>query len=96
MVVDILKNEAHNPITNIFGMLFFGLAVSVDSFGVGMGLKLITSHLLSSCLIFSLISFIMTYIGLTFGKKIGIRVGNIANIIGGIILIILGIIYMFK
>lgn len=96
MIIDTFKDEEHNSITNLIGMLVFGLAVSIDSFGVGLGINLLSKHIILSSLTFCTISFIMTYIGLSFGKKIGIKIGKMANMIGGIILIILGIIYLFK
>ena len=41
-------------------------------------------------------SVILTYIGLVFGKKIGLKVGRISNVLGSIILILIGIIYLLK
>ena len=90
------KEDKPKPIDNIFGMLLFGLAVSIDSLVSGIGLKYITNHILLSALFISLTSFILTYIGLTFGKKIGFKLGKISNIVGGIVLVLLGIIYLFK
>ena len=47
-------------------------------------------------MVFCVVSFIMTLIGLKFGKIIGTKIGKTANIVGGIILILFGIIYLFK
>ena len=90
------KEEEAKPIDNILSMLLFGLAVSIDSLVSGIGLKYITNHLLLSISFISLTSFTLTYIGLIFGKKIGFKLGKISDIIGGILLILLGIIYLFK
>ena len=75
-------------------MLLFGLAVSIDSFSVGIGIKNISNNMLISSLIFSVTSFIFTYIGLILGNKINKLIGSIATLIGGIILILFGILYM--
>ena len=96
MVIDSLKEPKYNLLTNITGMLLFGLAVSIDSFGVGIGLDLLTDNVFSSSVIFMIISGLITYIGLSFGKIIGKKIGKISNMVGGLILIILGVIYMFK
>lgn len=96
MIVDTLKNEEHHSISNIIQMLIFGFAVSIDSFSVGLGLKYLTNNYILSSLTFSFFSFLLTYIGLNFGKKIGIKIGNLSTIIGSIILIMLGLIYLFK
>lgn len=94
MVLD--SQDESLKIDNILGMLLFGFAVSIDSFGAGIGLNYLTNHLFLSILYISLTSFTLTYIGLVFGKKIGIKLGKISNILGGVVLILLGIFYLFK
>ena len=96
MIIDTLKKEEHHSINNIIQMLIFGLAVSIDSFSVGLGFNYLTHKYILSSLIFSLFSFSLTYIGLNFGKRIGTKIGSLSTIIGSIILIILGLIYLFK
>ena len=96
MLLDVLKNEEPKLKLGIIEILIFGFAVSIDSFGTGLGLKYLTNYIFNAAFIFSFTSFIITYIGLKFGKKIGLKVGKLANIIGGIILLILGLLYMFK
>lgn len=96
MILDSFKEENYTKIVSIFGNILFGLAVSIDSFGVGIGLKYISSNIYISSIIFSIVSFSLTYIGLIFGKKIGKKIGKISNIIGGTILIIIGLSYIFK
>ena len=92
----IISKEELEELSNILEMLLFGLAVSIDSFSSGIGLKYITNHILLSTVYISLTSFILTYIGLVFGKKIGLKLGRISNILGSIILILIGIIYLLK
>jgi len=92
----ILDKKEELSINNIIDMLLFGLAVSIDSFGAGIGLTYLTNHLFLSILYISITSFLLTYIGLVFGKYISIKLGKVSNIIGGIVLIMLSIIYIFK
>ncbi len=75
-------------------LLLFGLAVSLDSFSVGIGLETISHHYVISALLFSMSSFFFTYLGLFLGKKINNRVGNISTLVGGITLIVIGILYL--
>ena len=96
MIVDSFKEHKYSLIKNITGMFLFGLAVSIDSFGVGIGFDVLTNNIFLSSATFMTISATMTYIGLTFGKIIGKKIGKISNLLGGIILIILGLIYLFK
>ena len=92
----ILDKKEEFKINGILDILLFGLAVSIDGFGAGIGLNYLTNHTILSIIYISIISFILTYIGLVFGKYISIKLGRISNIIGGIVLILLSIIYIFK
>ncbi|MBR3198785.1 MAG: manganese efflux pump [Bacilli bacterium] len=73
----------------------FALAVSIDSFSVGITLTKSIAGVFFSPVIFSFVSFLFTYIGLFIGNKIARLLGKIAPIIGGIILIGVGITYIF-
>ena len=94
MIVETLKESEKINILKFGEMLLFGLAVSIDSFSVGLGLKTIYENVFISSIIFSLISFVFTYIGLHLGKRINMLVGKISTLIGGITLIIIGIMFL--
>lgn len=96
MIFDAFKSEKKSKITSFFEMLCFGFAVSVDSFSTGIGLKAINSNYFLCYISFSITSLICTYLGLILGKKLSEKIGNIASIIGGLMLIIIGISYIFK
>lgn len=95
LIISNLKKEEILNIT-ILGFLMFGLSVSIDSLTVGIGLKAITNNYIISSIVFSLSSFIFTYIGLMLGNIIGKRIGAYSKIAGGIILIILAVIMFIK
>ena len=94
MIIDSFKKEDNVHLMTLKEMILFGLAVSLDSFSVGVGLETLTNNYIISVSMFSLSSFIFTYIGLTIGKKINNLIGPISTIIGGLILIIIGITYI--
>ena len=94
MIIDTFKKEEEIKIMSLKELLLFGLAVSLDSFSVGIGLKAITENKVLAVSIFSISSFIFTYIGLILGKKINNLIGKISTILGGLTLIIIGIIYI--
>lgn len=94
MLLDSFKNEEEIKIMTLKELLLFGLAVSLDSFSVGLGLDAISKKHLITLTIFSITSLTFTYIGLILGKKINNKVGKISTIIGGIVLIIIGITYI--
>lgn len=95
MLLESQNTETEVKIMNFKELLLFGLAVSVDSFSVGMGLKTISHHYVVSAFLFSCSSFIFTYLGLILGKKINNKIGSISTLIGGIVLIIIGAFYLF-
>lgn len=74
--------------------LLFGLAVSIDSFSVGISLKAITQSYNLAPILFSIMSFVFTYLGLKLGKRTYNWLGKISTLLGGILLILLGLAYV--
>lgn len=93
MILESQKKEEIGKMKN-YELLLFGLAVSIDSFSVGIGLNTITTYSILAAIIFSLSSFLFTFLGLFLGKKIQEGIGKIATIIGGTVLIILGVLFL--
>lgn len=96
MLISSSSNEKEIKMINFVEILSFGLAVSLDSFSVGLGLKTIYSNPIVCSIIFMSFSMLFTYIGLKLGKKINDKLGKISTKIGGLLLIVIGIIYMFS
>lgn len=94
IVVDIIKKEEEKFNLSLLGMLLFAFGVSLDSFSVGLGIKAITDNIYLAMSLFAVCSFIFTYGGLIIGKYASKLLGTYANIIGAIILFILGIIHI--
>lgn len=78
-------------LSSFISILVFAFTVSLDSFSIGI--TLINKDIFMSILIFSITSFVFTYFGLRLGQKIS-KINGI-NKIGGIILIVLSIYYLF-
>ena len=93
MIIEAFKKEENVKKMKIGEMVLFGLAVSIDSFSVGIGINNISINFLLSSTIFSFTSFLFTYIGLVLGNKLNELIGSLATLIGGLTLIILGIVY---
>ena len=96
MIIESIKEQEKVKRMKLIEMIFFGFAVSVDSFSIGIGINNISNNFLLCSIIFSITSFVFTYIGLVFGKKLNLLIGKIAPRIGGISLILLGLIYIIK
>ena len=93
MIISSIKKEDNTMLLSLLSFILFAFSVSIDSFSVGIGLKGINNNYLQVSIIFSLCSFIFTYVGLILGTKLSDLVGRYAKTIGGIILIGLGIYY---
>lgn len=96
MIIESFKKIDSQKFMNFFQILLFGLAVSIDSFSVGIGLHAIGPNPLISSITFSISSLIFTYLGLVLGKKINFMIGKTSTVIGGIILIVIGFFSLFK
>lgn len=94
MIIETFKGKDNIKIMKIGELILFGLAVSVDSFSVGIGLYSITNNIIISSFIFSIVSMSFTYIGLLLGKKINNLIGKISTFMGGLVLIIIGLFYL--
>ena len=96
MVIESKKEQEEVKQMKLVEMLLFGFAVSIDSFSVGIGLNNISNKFIMCSSIFSITSFIFTYIGLKLGKKLNSIIGKVATLLGGIALVLFGIIYVLK
>lgn len=95
MIISIFKKEEIVDLKSIFAVMLFAFTVSIDSFSVGIGLSAVSKNSLLAVSIFSGISFLFTYTGLTIGGKLTERFGKYSTLLGGIILFIVSLIYLF-
>ena len=93
MIIESFKKEDKVKKMKLGEMILFGLAVSIDSFSVGIGIHNISNNFIMCSCVFSLISFIFNYTGLILGNKLNQLIGKVATLLGGVTLIILGFIY---
>ena len=80
------KNELSNK-----ELTTLAIATSIDALAVGISFAFLNVNIVSSSLIIGLITFIVCFIGVIAGKKIGGIFKDYAELIGGIILILIGI-----
>lgn len=76
-------------------LVFASLATSIDALAVGFSFALLRYPVAWSSLIIGGIAFLMTYAGVYLGSKIGNRFFTKPEWIGGIVLILLGIKFLF-
>lgn len=96
MIISSFKEKEEKFLLSIPGYLLFGLSVSIDSLTTGIGFSAITDKYLISALIFSVTSLLFTFLGLNLGNILNKKYGKISTIIGGLILLVIGLLYIFK
>ena len=67
------------------------IATSIDAFAVGITLALLNDPILISALIIGIVAFLFSIVGVFLGRKLGDYIGDKFQIIGGVILILIGI-----
>lgn len=90
---EIEKNKRKDLSFKLLAM--FGIATSIDALAAGITYGLIYNKLILATVLISGVAFVFSYIGSSFGKKLGHIIGNKATIFGGIIIILLGIDTLF-
>lgn len=94
MIIGSKKEETNVKKMSYLELLLFGFAVSLDSFSVGIGLISLSTHIFLTAFLFSFCSAFFTFLGLHLGKKIHKNIGNISTLLGGIVLVGIGVLYL--
>lgn len=92
LLIDLILNINKNSnifINNPYELLTLSIAVSIDSLITGISLSLIISNILISQIIFSITSFIFTFLGLYISKKSYKYLGIYSKLLGILILLLL-------
>lgn len=85
-------SEEEKPCLGIGSLLVQGIATSIDALSVGFTIADYGSLMaFVSALIIAAVTFVICMAGLTIGEKFGTKLSDKAQILGGIILIIIGI-----
>ena len=72
-------------------MLLLAIATSIDALAVGVSISIITKNYISPVVIIGVVSLILSTIGVLAGNVIGARRKYIAELTGGVILILIGV-----
>ena len=75
---------------NFKTMIVLAIATSIDALAVGITFSFFNVNLILSITLIGTITFILSVIGTKFGNKFGDKYENKAELIGGVILVLLG------
>uniref|UniRef100_A0A7C4UBH7 Putative manganese efflux pump MntP n=1 Tax=candidate division WOR-3 bacterium TaxID=2052148 RepID=A0A7C4UBH7_UNCW3 len=90
MIIDSRKEEKVCITKNLRLLLLLSVVTSFDALGVGFGISLLKTNIFINGIIIFLTTFLISFLGVIIGEKAKIFSKN-AEIIGGIILILIGI-----
>jgi putative Mn2+ efflux pump MntP len=77
--------------SNLMILLVLSVATSIDALAVGVTLSLLTSSIALAVLVIGLITFVLSYAGVTIGKRFGHFFESKIEIVGGLVLIAIGL-----
>lgn len=85
------KKEKANPdSTKGVSLLMLSVATSIDALAVGLSLAALHLTILYPAMIIGIVAFIVTFTGAKIGPVLGQMVGKRAELLGGLILILIG------
>ena len=85
------KNEEVGNNINFKTMILLSIATSIDAFAVGITFSFFDINIFFSIFIIGITTFIISFLGVLLGNRIGNKYQRKAKVVGGITLIILGI-----
>ena len=93
MIVEIIKSNDNSSTSYLDNkeLIVLSIATSIDALAVGITFAFLNIDIISVCISISTITFLVCFIGILIGKKIGSVFKDYAQIIGGIILILIGL-----
>lgn len=72
-------------------LILLGVATSIDALAVGFSFALLGQDCLSASALIGIVTFVLSFLGGFFGRKVGELLGRRAEIVGGAVLIVIGI-----
>ena len=91
MIKESFNKDDINIGLSIKELISLSIATSIDALAVGITFSLFKINLLLSILTIGIITFILCFIGVNLGKILGNKYETKSEILGGIILIIIGL-----
>ncbi len=93
---DSATDEAGEQHKSFWTLAATGFATSIDAMAIGVGLAFLDVHIGVVALVIGLCTMTMVTIGIMLGRALGALVGKRAEIIGGVILIVIGCAILYE
>lgn len=86
-----LAQEKYKEELSVKNLTILAIATSIDALAVGVSFAFLGISIVQSVVIIGIITFVLCFLGVIIGEKLGDIFKNYAEIIGGVILILIGI-----
>ena len=89
--ITVQSNEKHFDPLNVYVLLMLSVATSIDALAVGVSFAFLKVSIVTPVIIFGTITFLLSYLGVYIGDRIGHFFENKIEIAGGLLLIGIGL-----
>lgn len=96
MIKESYHDEKVSDNLNIKELIFLSIATSIDAMAVGITFSLFKINLMVAIFLIGICCFILSLIGVNIGKLIGKNFNKKAQVIGGIVLILMGLKFLLE
>jgi len=72
-------------------VLSLAFATSIDALAVGITFAIVDTNIFTSCLIIGIVTLVLCFVGVIIGNFFGSKIKSVAEILGGLILILIGL-----
>jgi putative Mn2+ efflux pump MntP len=80
-----------NDPTRGANLIMLSVATSIDAMAVGFSLALLSTPILLPCLLIGVVTFALSFAATRLGGRIGLRFGKRMEILGGLVLLLIGL-----
>ena len=94
MILDAISDDTKNDNTTYLNnkeLIVLSIATSIDALAIGVTFAFLNIDIIPICISIGVITFLVCFIGVLIGKKIGSLFKNYAQIVGGVILVLIGL-----
>ncbi len=93
MIFDAREDDDDNSSSSLDNkeLIVLSIATSIDALAIGVSFAFLSINIIPICLAIGIITFSMCFMGVLIGRKIGNVFKSYAQIVGGLILILIGI-----
>ncbi len=85
------ESDGYDDSIKVKTMVVLAIATSIDALAIGITFAFLEVNVLMAVLMIGIITFVLSVIGVKIGNQFGVRYGKRAEIVGGIILILIGV-----